>query len=54
VLGEAPAPVAFLGGAVAIGGVIFARSQPAKPSLAAPAAEAPATEAPAADVRGAA
>ena len=54
VLGEAPAPAAFAGGAIAIGGVIFARSQPARPTVAAPEAEAPAAEAPAADVRGAA
>jgi drug/metabolite transporter (DMT)-like permease len=31
-LGEAPAPAAFLGGAIAIGGVIVARSQPARPT----------------------
>jgi drug/metabolite transporter (DMT)-like permease len=39
VLGEAPAAAAFLGGAIAIGGVIVARSQPARPtpSEAAPA-----------------
>ena len=43
-LGEAPAPAAFLGGFIAIGGVIVARSQPARPVVAAPAA----------DVRGAA
>jgi drug/metabolite transporter (DMT)-like permease len=54
VLGEAPAPAAFLGGAIAIGGVIVARSQPARSAVDAPAADAPAAEAPAADVRGAA
>jgi len=31
-LGEAPAPAAFLGGAIAIGGVIVARSQPPRPA----------------------
>jgi drug/metabolite transporter (DMT)-like permease len=36
-LGEAPAAAAFLGGAVAIGGVIVARSQPSRPPVAAPA-----------------
>jgi len=56
VLGEAPAPAAFLGGAIAIGGVIFARSQPARRAAAvsAPAAEASVAEASAADVTGAA
>ena len=44
VLGEAPAPVAFVGGAIAIAGVVFARSQPVRPAVTAPAA----------DVRGAA
>ena len=43
-LGETPAAAAFLGGAIAIGGVIFARSQPARPAV----------QVPAADVRGAA
>jgi drug/metabolite transporter (DMT)-like permease len=37
VLGEAPAPAAFIGGAIAIGGVIFARSQPSRPAVPAPA-----------------
>ena len=32
-LGEAPAPAAFLGGAIAIGGVIVARSQPSRPAV---------------------
>jgi drug/metabolite transporter (DMT)-like permease len=36
-LSEAPAPAAFLGGAIAIGGVIIARSQPARPAVALPA-----------------
>jgi drug/metabolite transporter (DMT)-like permease len=44
VLGEAPAPAAFVGGAIAIAGVVFARSQPTRPPVIAPAA----------DVRGAA
>jgi drug/metabolite transporter (DMT)-like permease len=35
-LGEAPAPVAFLGGAIAIGGVIIARSQSARRPAPAP------------------
>lgn len=48
-LGEAPAPVAFVGGAVAIGGVVIARSQPASPAPSATATES-ATE----TVRGAA
>ena len=39
VLGEAPAPAAFLGGAIAIGGVVIARSQPSRPAIAAPAEE---------------
>ena len=43
-LGETPAAAAFLGGAIAIGGVIFARSRPARPAV----------QVPAADVRGAA
>ncbi len=36
-LGEAPAPAAFFGGAIAIGGVIIARSQPTRLPVAAPA-----------------
>jgi len=36
-LGEAPAAAAFLGGAIAIGGVIVARSQPSRPAVQAPA-----------------
>jgi len=36
-LGEAPAPAAFLGGAIAIAGVIVARSRPARPPAALPA-----------------
>jgi drug/metabolite transporter (DMT)-like permease len=36
-LGEAPAAAAFLGGAIAIAGVIVARSQPSRPPVAAPA-----------------
>ena len=36
-LGEAPAAAAFLGGAIAIGGVIVARSRPSKPPAAIPA-----------------
>jgi len=35
-LGEAPAAAAFLGGAIAIGGVIVARSQPSRPAVQAP------------------
>jgi len=45
-LGEAPAAASFLGGAIAIGGVIVARSQPSR--------SAPAVQAPIEEVRGAA
>jgi drug/metabolite transporter (DMT)-like permease len=38
-LGEAPAPAAFLGGAIAIGGVVIARSRPSRPAITAPAEE---------------
>ena len=36
-LGEAPGAAAFLGGAIAIGGVIVARAQPSRPAVQAPA-----------------
>ena len=49
VLAEAPAPAAFLGGAIAIAGVIVARSQPRRPALGATAEGVPAES-----VRGAA
>ena len=39
VLGEAPAPVAFVGGAIAIGGVVIARSQPRRRTVTVPAEE---------------
>jgi drug/metabolite transporter (DMT)-like permease len=35
-LGEAPAPAAFVGGAIAIGGVVVARSRPARPAAPVP------------------
>jgi drug/metabolite transporter (DMT)-like permease len=38
-LNEAPAPAAFLGGAIAVGGVVVARSRPSQPAPVAPAPE---------------
>jgi drug/metabolite transporter (DMT)-like permease len=41
ILGEAPPAVAILGGAIAIGGVVIARSRPSRPAVATTPAPAP-------------
>lgn len=41
ILGEAPPAMAILGGAIAIGGVVVARSRPSRPAVAAAPAPAP-------------